>query len=732
MLNINNNEHKWHFTQAGGLIQVQFSTIDDVLNIDKLDPKLWTALACPVKGLEFSEETLNLLDTDKNGRVRVPELIDGVAYIKKYFAKPEIIMTPGDSIPLDALSDTPFDCGHSPLASAKSVLEILGKPDATEISLSDVSVNEKLFSPGIVNGDGVLPPECVKEPNVAAVIKDIVTCTGGSTDISGVKGTNRTQFVDFFNLLRSIKEWREDAEMNDTKIFFLKEATDSAATAFMKLKDKINEYFLRCSLINYDDGAEGIFKTQTEKMFLDEEGNLYDKEKLAELPLALCSANKPLPLDNTVNPAWLEAVNAFKKYVILPIFQKEIAALSEAHWRKIETFFEPYMNWVQAMPQNFVSQLGLDRITEILNSDAEEKIAAYLDEEEKHPPIALATVDLRKMLLYRRDFVSLLHNFISFDDFYSLNKAAIFQCGTLYIDGRSCDLCFKVLDMAKHGVMAALSQCFLIYCDCTKVGTNEKMQIAAVISNGNTDNLIIGRNGLFFDRDGADWDATIVKIIDNPVSIRQAFWSPYKKLIRMIQEKIAKTASAAEASVIDKMSKTVESPKTAMPQKKTDIGTVAAISVAFTGIATVLGGILDAFLGLGYWIPLGILGIMLCISLPSVFIAWSKLRQRNIAPILDASGWAINGNVKITTILGTSLTHLPSRPAGAYFSSIDKFAPRRARIARILLWILLVVLIGLLVFLHVKYPGWLTATWQKVKVWFSIHGPKLNVPTVKE
>ena len=105
MLAINNNEHKWHFFQAGGLMQVQFSTIDDVLNIDKLDPKLWTALACPVKGLEFSEETLALLDTDKNGRVRVPEIIAGVAYIKKYFSKPEIIMTPGDSIPLDALSD---------------------------------------------------------------------------------------------------------------------------------------------------------------------------------------------------------------------------------------------------------------------------------------------------------------------------------------------------------------------------------------------------------------------------------------------------------------------------------------------------------------------------------------------------------------------------------------------------------------------------------------------------
>ena len=113
--------------QNGGLIQAKISTIDDVLNLRDLDPKMWTALACPVQGLEFSEETLSVLDTDKNGRVRQPEILEAVDYIKKYFSRPEIIMQKGDSIPLDAMSSEPFDCGHSPLESAKSVLEILGK-----------------------------------------------------------------------------------------------------------------------------------------------------------------------------------------------------------------------------------------------------------------------------------------------------------------------------------------------------------------------------------------------------------------------------------------------------------------------------------------------------------------------------------------------------------------------------------------------------------------------------
>ena len=35
---------------------------------------------------------------------------------------------------------------------------------------------------------------------------------------------------------------------------------------------------------------------------------------------------------------------------------------------------------------------------------------------------------------------------------------------------------------------------------------------------------------------------------------------------------------------------------------------------------------------------------MLAISGPSMLIAWLKLRQRNIGPILDANGWAVNAH----------------------------------------------------------------------------------------
>src|SRR5262249_62362194 len=72
------------------------------------------------------------------------------------------------------------------------------------------------------------------------------------------------------------------------------------------------------------------------------------------------------------------------------------------------------------------------------------------------------------------------------------------------------------------------------------------MRIAACFTQGDADYLMLGRNGVFYDRKGRDWDATIVKIVDNPISIRQAFFAPYKKFLRMIEEQAASFAAAKE------------------------------------------------------------------------------------------------------------------------------------------------------------------------------------------
>ena len=148
--------------------------------------------------------------------------------------------------------------------------------------------------------------------------------------------------------------------------------------------------------------------------------------------------------------------------------------------------------------------------------------------------------------------------------------------------------------------MAGLAGTYLAYCDCARKGTGEKMQIVAAFTGGDSDNLMVGRNGIFYDRKGRDWDATITKIIENPISIRQAFWSPYKKLVRMIEEQVAKRAAAADAAATQKLGqqrhrrrrrRTKPSRAAAGKPAKTkiDTGTLAAIGLALSTLLAALG-----------------------------------------------------------------------------------------------------------------------------------------------
>ena len=74
--------------------------------------------------------------------------------------------------------------------------------------------------------------------------------------------------MSFFAKAKELKEWRKTAVQEDPKIFFLKDNTDSAAKVFTKVQDKINDFYLRCSLINYDSDAKEILTAQNQKMFL--------------------------------------------------------------------------------------------------------------------------------------------------------------------------------------------------------------------------------------------------------------------------------------------------------------------------------------------------------------------------------------------------------------------------------------------------------------------------------
>lgn len=277
---------------------------------------------------------------------------------------------------------------------------------------------------------------------------------------------------------------------------------------------------------------------------------------------------------------------------------------------------------------------------------------------------------LRKLLLLTRDFYRLLRNFVTFEDFYEKNAAlrAIFQAGTLIIDQRACTLCLRVNDMGKQNAQAGASGMYLLYCDCESKKLGKKMQIVAAMTVGDIRNLYVGKNGLFYDNQGNDWDAVITKIIDNPISISQAFWSPYRKFGAWVTDLINKSAAEKDSKGFSELTaKVQEGAKTPVAEGEKpkmeafDIakfaGIFAAIGMAIGYIGAFFTSVIGGFAELKWWQDiLAVLGILLVISGPAMFLAWVKLRKRNLAPVLNANGWAVNADVMVSVAFGNTLT----------------------------------------------------------------------------
>ena len=676
--------HKWKFFRAGGFDQVKLETGADLANLDLLDQKLWVALACPTTGLEFDPKTLQLIDTDNDGRVRAGEVIAAAKWAAGLLKNPDDLVRPGDALPLAAINDATPE-GRQLLASARQTLIHLGKPEATAIGLEDTTDTAKIFAATHFNGDGIIPVDAAEDAGTQGVIAEVIATLGAETDRSGQPGIGQARLEEFFAEAEAFSDWWLKAE-SDRAILPLGAATPEAGAAYHAVQGKVDDYFSRCRLAAFDPRAlTALNRQESEYLVLCTKDLSANAAEVAGFPLSQVAAGRPLSLVEGVNPAWSAALTEFQRLVVTPLLGGR-TTLTEEDWKSLGGTFAAYEGWLAAKAGGRVEVLGLPRVRAILAGPARATITALIVKDQSLEPEANAIASVEKLVRFYLHLHSLAVNFVSFKNFYSRTQPAIFQAGTLYLDQRSCDLCLTVDDAGRHSVMAGLAGAYLAYCDCVRKSTGEKLSIVAVFSQGDDDNLMTGRNGIFYDRKGRDFDATITKIIANPISLRQAFWSPYKKLVRLIEEQVAKRAADTDTDVNATLAGTVAAPAATPKGFKFDPSVIALISVALGSLAAALAGVL-AFLGkFDPWqIPFVFAGIMLIISGPSLILAFIKLRKRNLGPILDANGWAVNARAKVNVPLGTSLTRIAKLPPGATVDVAgDKFAEHTARWPKVL------------------------------------------------
>ena len=660
----NDNNYKWEFENIGGSSRVKITSGEDIAHLAELDPKMWTVLSCPVTGLEIDDKSLAFMDTDGDGKIRVNDVIATSKWVTSVLKNTDLLLEGKDQIALDELN-LENESGKKLYNSAKQILANLGK-EGTVISLADTADSAAIFAKTRFNGDGVITEATAEDADHKAVIAAAVACLGGVADRSGAQGVNADMVEAFYKNLTDYLAWHE-AEVEAP----FGADTDAAIAAYNALDAKVKDFFMRSKLATFSPDSTASLDVQNSRIEAISADNLTDKTaEIAAYPIARVTGKPEIDLSAPVNPAWAAQFNTLKKVALAG--EK---VLTEEVWAAVGAKFSAYTAWKGAKAGAAVEGLGVDAMKKFVEQDNK---AALLDLIAQDAAVAeeAANIEMVNKFLYVfRDFYRLLRNFVTLHDFYNKDVQAIFQSGRLIVDQRECRFCMHVADAGKHNATAASSGMFLVYCDCTTKSKPGKLQIVAAVTVGEIGDLVVGKNAVYYDNAGVEWDAVITKIVDNPISIAQSFWSPYRRMAKVVENLITKNAADKDAKMMAEATAKINAAPAALPAADGkpapavpfDIakfaGIFAALGMAVGMIGTALAALAKGIFALQWWqLLLAVVGIVLVISGPAMVLAWLKLRRRNIAPLLNANGWAVNAASKISIPFGETLTDMAKFP----------------------------------------------------------------------
>ena len=353
----------------------------------------------------------------------------------------------------------------------------------------------------------------------------------------------------------------------------------------------------------------------------------------ADMPLVTEAPDVALPLRTHLNPKHLEAIVDFAEKCVKPLVGDR-EELSRLEWKKVKGAFAPYRAWVASKP--------------VVNAAAK----AALDDEER-------------VLRYKLHLAEFLENYVNMKRLYEPGELAIYQTGTLRIDSRELDLCFHVDGEAAHAALAEKSSCCVLYLKLTRPSDKAERCICAVVTAGKVAGLYVGRNGVFCDRDGKFWEAVVTKVVESQVSLREAFWAPWKKMGEGVAAAVKKFLGDRQAKGEANAQAALSAPPSS--GRDSQAGAAMASSVAAIGIGVGMVGaafasVMAVVSSMPWWkILVGIAAIVVVVSLPSVILTWFKLRRRDLCAILNACGWAVNRPMKFSMCLARSFTRLARR-----------------------------------------------------------------------
>ena len=671
------------FQNYGGIHQLRLESAEDLASIHQLHPARWAATSVQIESLQCDPAFLEYLNQDGSGTIRAEHLRAAVRWIFRMMANGDRMAAASDVLRLADL-DTSHEEGRKLKEAAIHILGQLNVNELDEISLEQVRLFRNTYGMTSPNGDGVLPPQHVSDPAAAQLANDVLERMGSTKDISGADGINEGHLCQFLDGARKYLAWKARAE-DDGAAGILPWGDDTAAAVKLtsEFDAKIEQFFWQCDLVKLDARtAERLCLSEEDLQKLDGSDLRAMERQLAQAPLQTPNAEGVLNLQGPINPYYQDQMDELQNRVLARAQPDSHESLTRIGWQQVKSIFEPYCAWQAEKPSDGVGELSETTLKEYLDGPAQKKLLQLLLEDLAVKAEVKQVSDLEKLILYQRWLLELANNFVSFSALYDPSRRALFELGNLIIDGRELAFTMKVRNRAEHKKIAQASKMFLVYAEITvSQEQGRSFEIAAALTAGGQGAIEIGKRGIFYDLQGKEWDARVVDMVENPISLWEAIKSPFVKTQRLLSEKVAAFAGT-RAGALEKATTeiTTKMEKGEALQQPAQVPSAGAAPPSGSGMRDMLlfGGIAFAAIGssLVYLIKtltdigllnagLALVSLVLVVILFSALSGWSKLRKRDMSALLEACGWAVNFRMYMTRRLGHLFSHTPRLPEGA-------------------------------------------------------------------
>ncbi len=667
--------NKLVFHKYSGDYHLRLESAEDLRNILDLKEAHWIATSCPIDGQNGDPAFYDYLDFDANGRIRTDELRTALTWIFDVIKDTSGIDNGDDSLRLDAINTDSPD-GQAVHAAATRILRNLGQKDAKAISLHQVRDQKSIMARATANGDGVIPPSAGKQPQTQELIEAAMQYVGKVKDAGGSDGCTIENVETFLKRAEAFIKWEAEgkraSEQEENPRLPWGDDSADAWNTIAAVSDKIEQFFALCDLERYDPAGAARARVEDEKeppADIDDTASV--DAYLRKTPVAPVNPEGLLKFNEILNPRYEDTLEKLRDKVLKrALGASDVKQINREEWLKVLGIFAPYRQWLESKPETGgLEKLGSDKLRQLLESNAVEEVR-QLAEADRAVAAELKEVrSVEKAILYQQWMLRFVNSFVSFSSLYDPDNRALFEMGTLIIDGRELTFTVKVTDRNKHKSLAQNSHMFIIYAEISgRKGTEveeEKFEIVAAVTSGDSVGFEKEKRGIFFTIDGREWDARIVDTVENPVSLREALKAPFIKVGGFLGKQAEKFSKAQE----QKLEKVVSSPGNSSAARDM----LLAGSVGMAALGSSFAYITKALKEVSFLQVLTVLlGIGVLVFGPSLIIGWIRLRQRDLTILLEASGWATNIRMRVSGTLGRIFTIRPELPPEAQKKRKDR------------------------------------------------------------